>query len=103
MCSTWPVGRSSYVTKLVTNEQTDFDATVHGARARNDQLLGSGGQRSRSHEAEIDLEVWRRHRSRPPSLSQTGFPFTFSLIPLSRYSIPTWTGESHSCGGRGIT
>jgi len=36
---------------------------IHMAKAWNDQLLGSGGQRSRSHT--VDLEAWQRHRFRP--------------------------------------
>jgi len=34
---------------------------VHGARAWNDRLLRSGGQRSRSPRPKVDLEAWRRH------------------------------------------
>jgi len=42
---------------------TDFDA--NWVKWINDQLRGSGGQRSRSQEAKLKLDAWRRHHSRP--------------------------------------
>ena len=51
----------------------------HGARVWDDQLQGPGGQSSRSHKAEVNLETWRRHHCRPPSVE-----YSFSSLQSSR-------------------
>jgi len=65
-------------------EWTDLDVIqhkwyVHGARAWNNQLWGSGGQRSRTHEAEVRFGDWWWHHSWP--LGWPAFVIHFQVAP----------------------